>query len=447
VGKRTCPVFFAAYTWTQGTDDTAPHGETTFWVEGISGSASLNDISFEVNDSDANCGPDGTDADPVAPQDEYVGDTYATTTLSDASNPAADVSVSLLSLNAPNAGDTGLANWQTQPWLIGQMVDLQASVVGPYETGAAKYSWNVPSGDNILYRWDAGVNTPVAIPLANVNLSLGDSLAGGGSVTGKKEQEIQFFWVSVPGTNPDEISLDVTGIGPNPLQVYSAWTRFNVAAPTVTGATITLGNPSVNQATALAGVISGVYLPNNLTASGTIGEISQAVVAVPPAFSNGTYNFLQVVAAKDTRYDPQDPDYYFGHAYGTVNTATGLDGSWPFNNTTDPYGNANGWATNGGSPHYYTDAPNLPVNYATAFSQNEAFTQYLMFLAPGSGSQWVPLDVGTWGFQLVGSRPTVRAPWVITTRSSYGNEPAHQFAPTITEPTWTFVESAAANFR
>jgi len=442
-------------TWTYGVDDDAPSGMTTLYVEGISGSASVNDISFEVNDSDANCGPDGTDTNPVAPQDEGGGDTYATTSVSGTGNRAADQMVELFSQNSPNAGDyTGLVGDQAQPWLVGQMVDLKALVVGPVGTVGANYQWNIPSSDSVLYRWNVSQEQLSAAPVALANLNV-DSIDPGAPVTGKKQQEIQFFWVAAPSSNPDTISVSVSGLSltTDPSNVFSASAKFNVQAPSVTGGSIAVGTIGAIPGKSL-GLFSGVNDPHG----NGVGMTLKATVNVPEGFGQGAWNILQLdqltqTYGKDVNVGGQLQLQTFKTIY--PQTQPGLDGAWPISQQYvdsndrsqlgDPF-SGSGWTTSDTS-HFWDDKPAIDAQHKgwTGYTSNEAFTDYIMFLPPGTGSQWVPLQMGTWGYHLGANTPNPNKPgvwtWVGGDPNVLGVNPftSTTFSPATTEPSWNFV--------
>lgn len=439
------------YTWTEGSDDTAPHGEVTLWVEAISGSASLNDILFEVYGSDANCGDPGTGSDPTLPQQSAGEYTYATTTVSGPSNGATAVKLAIIEKNDPNGAgkqgtDISVGGNDIQTWLVGQMVDLEAEVEGP--TGFAvplyNYTWANPPG-NTARAWTVTTGGPSGGTASTIPLTNDDGGAISGDRTGLGDQELAFYWVAKAGNgyyDDDAVSVTASGDG----QIFHSSTTFLLYAPTVSAASINIGQAGLNSRGTAAGLISGFHF-----AGYSLGMVAQATVSNAP----GVFNFLQLDQLTQTekngitgvnRKSPYPADQ------------PGLDVGWPiddsylrldrFNAVASVPGapsGLNGWST-GSVNHIFYDGPSTPLGLLTGFSSNEAFTDYIMYLPPGAWSQWVPLDVGHWGYRLAADRKKVTDDnWTFLNggapgpQAQYGDDLADQFKPASAEPHWSFV--------
>jgi hypothetical protein len=428
--------YVSSYTWTYGPGSNAPIGEATLQVEPTDGSASINDISFEVYDSDAGCGQPGTGSDPQLPQPVYGDETYATTSVSDPSNGATAIKLAIIEKNDPNGGrhqgvDVSSAPNNTQFWLVGQMVDLEAEVEGPsgFAVPFYSYSWASPPG-NVARAWTVRSGGPTGGTATTVPLSDDDGGAISGAKTGLMDQELAFFWVTRgSGTNHDTYTVSVTASGEG--QQLQASTTFELWAPTISNdSSIDLGIPSVSSNQVYMGQFSGVRFKGS-----QVGMLAQVKVTTPAMFGQGTVNILQLDQLTATNTSPVGPQKTWYPP-----TVPGLDGSWPLSQkNVDPFSPGAGWAT-GDVMHYYIDQPMWTVAGYTSYTSNESFTDYVMYLPPGPWSQWVPLATGTWGYHLGATRKTIYRDWVwLPKGGTPGQFGDGQFHPPTNEPTWNFV--------
>jgi hypothetical protein len=436
--------YISSVTWTVGVSGAAPLGETTFHVGGTNGSASLNDISFEVNDDDSRCGPDGTDTDPVAPQDEEEGDVYATTTVSGSGNGATGISVEIFSLNDPNpdepAGD--VAGVQ-RDWLVGQMVDLEVSVLGPYAIeSVGDVQWSIDGSTspdtNVLYDYSDNNQTATQTPLY--------AIAPNADGTGMREPEVKFFWVT-SGSSEDAVhtvSVQVKTFGlwnDGPLSTVS--TEFDVFEPTasleVTGQSSTSA-PFINAADRKWTIGLGtVGMPGGPAASGGIEETGS--VQLPDDFTSddpGQWKFVQLVTPQETETIARDIQSRNFH--NSLNGQTILDG--------DPVGifvGYNGPATiaTGSTAVTMTDSPTFLLQisanvYMSQVNTDDTFEDYLMFQPPSGAdkSAWVPVEYQDWYWSIDVSGTGVGA---YITNSARGPDPGDPFAVGSigAEPLWT----------
>jgi len=165
-------------------------------------------------------------------------------------------------------------------------------------------------------------------------------------------------------------------------------------------------------------------------------------VSTPPGngFAQGEFNYLQLVKAARTR------------AFNNVAQHDNLNGMWMLDGNLNPYppavdpntkapftpfnapNGAKAWMTDGG-PGFALDAPALPwgVGGVSAVTASDYFNTYVMYLPPGTGSQWVPLQMEEWSYAAVADSTT----GVLTynAKSSWQSIPAYKAVPT--EPTWT----------
>ena len=439
-------------TWTQGVSEDAPSGITTLWVEGISGSASINDISFVIYDSDAGCGADGTASDPTLPQ--YDGDgvtpTYATTSLSGDTNGATEMDVEIDLAENPNGGPSGNISGDSSEvvnWLVGQMVTVDAVVHAPSSMlNGVQYQWTTPPG-NVLERWVTDSTSATPVPISDddggaFNAALGEP----GIHTGLKQETLQFFWVSTSTGSSlfpdlDNVTLRVTIPGE---EAFDASASFNVFAPLVSSQSISIGTPGF-----LVTKNMGLFTGTTDVAGQDVGMALQAKVSMPHSFSGqGVFNILQLDQLTQTYGDMEDAPGG-GKTLVTYKTRypatqSGLDYRWPLNQSggTDlspinPFNSASGWNTSSVELHYYADSPGMSPESKgwTSYSSNEAFTDYIMFLPPGSQSQWVPLEYASWGYHLAAWK-TNGWQW-----QPGGNPGKYQigFVNAALEPRWSFV--------
>ena len=170
---------------------------------------------------------------------------------------------------------------------------------------------------------------------------------------------------------------------------------------------------------------------------------------------------------------PASPNYsgagYFGYAqlatpgeYVTINgveissdatdEGEGLDNIFPYQLTNIP-----ARFTADSTPYDSGDSPALSLNASfSAVRLRDSFKVYLMFMPPGTGSNWVPLAEGEWATYASSANPPdltsglkANKPdgtnWVINP-SSQNVYIKYQFRPWQIHPKWTIVHPAGAPF-
>jgi hypothetical protein len=437
-------------TWTQGTDDTAPSGETTLWVEGISGSASINDISFEIYDSDAGCGSDGTASDPTLPQ--YDGDgvtpTYATTTVLDPSNGDADVSLAIMSLNDANPTEpAGNVDGLSREWLVGQIADLKVNVVGPFGTiEPIKVTWEI----------DGGFTPP-----SNVLLGYADSDSAAATIglqglsgPGEAGSELKFFWVT-PSSDGSQYASHVVSVQVQ-AQAFFWRPQQQLAAETTFGVTEPVVNFSVTRSGATQGPgwfsnADGTFFGTVLGNAEGAGVGFSAQVQIPTDFDQdlpGQWKFVQMITMNATA-TLKLPTGESPQVHWSQNGISTLD-------THDPYdvisgalvGEANAVFSTALGPAEMTDTPGngflLPDGgYVAQESYSANWSTYVMFQAPSAGadaSMWVPVHVEAWNWSYSAAGLVAGFFKLFVIRNATG--PAPTAGTVSNEPVWSLNTAA-----
>jgi len=434
--------YVPSITWTYGTN-TLP--STTLWVAGTGGSASMNDIDFTLGASDAHA----TSA-PAHP-----------TTKSSATQPTQDVTLRILSLNNPNdpeSPDELDVTGKTRNWLIGQMVDLEAELVGPPSlTKYATFQWNTPPGNAArLYVPSA---PSLVVPITDDD---GGALGGLGREvhTGITQSALDFFWISTtasPGSyDTDQVTVSI------PLQsdevgfLFSSGVTFHVYTPTYTTKLDHVGivgfalHPATSRPTRVGLIPTGTQV-------GGIGLT--ATVATPGGpggtlgFEPGEFTFIQLEKVNRLRTTNHAgvlaSDIHSQEPIGTYV----LDNSFPYPSDwgVDPFDapDQKGWMTEVDSEeilHGMNDSPADGLGYGASswykFDQiDDEFNTYLLYRPPevegGPPSQWVPLAMEDWAFKVTATLN--RTTWTWSLSGVPALPKTVGFTAQTTEPSWPSV--------
>jgi hypothetical protein len=404
------------YTWTQGSGS-APSGMTTYYMEAFNGSANLNDLSFALNTSDYGA------ADPVLPQYSPPGPPPSPippappppiTAPSARSNSDTAFSVEIMSLNDPNPGNpTGNVSMQSRNWMVGQMVDLKAVVVAPdsLQKGSTfQYQWSIDNartnlaGAGIFYRYTDNSAAAFAIPVQDQN----DPGIGSGRA------ELQFFWAyNVANKSPEynNVTVAVTRFLPGHsvfIDCGLSYTDFSVYEP---DSQITPFDPppvQVEQDTPFgAALVLGSFTPpTSLKIEASIWKPQWYSGAWP-----GTGKMVQLMYQTDWGVFAQSTGDGASHMFQSASSLrhqTVLDGADPYPYYVGYPGTFPYFAWN--STETLTDKPTVTLDfnvlqypngtklagYATDINRNDTFTDYLLFLPPGTNSQDVSLGSIQW---------------------------------------------------
>jgi hypothetical protein len=336
----------------------------------------------------------------------------------------------VMELDSGNNGiavGTQIQNNNNIPWLVGQEVVAIADPIGPEPV---TWQWNI--GGSPLYQYSISPTIAYTLPVP------AKRQGGNGALFGTLENEVLFFW-----TQAGSYQVSVTETAGDGKQ-HSASATFNVQAPSPQTLASTTGTPSMQGDT--------VVYSNNPDPDPVLqNEGFVATASVPPVqgFNSGNWTYIQLDNAFDSfdflqngvehgvisnpafheAYDqdafPPDLEIYdrnggifLPSAQAQVSTSS-QKYSW----TDYPR------LQNLNSPNDLPGFPNSHINLATALN---FFQVYIMYLPPGSASQWVPLQKlywteaqvatligGTW--HLTGIPPIVLTGWQTSTQ----------------EPTWT----------
>ncbi len=174
----------------------------------------------------------------------------------------------------------------------------------------------------------------------------------------------------------------------------------------------------------------------------------QGRVSTPPLFStgaSGAWNFVQIITPG--RFKTLTSG---GSMDCTENGNTGLDTSYPYpagqdasGHTSDPFlALLNGWSADD-TLHQTGDSPSTWLD-DTISNENvdENFQVYMMYLPPGSSSQWVPLHQFQWRWYASDSIPGVSwTSWVPGTFAGYVARSSSQRCTT--HPAWQRLEGVS----
>jgi hypothetical protein len=378
----------------------------------------------------------------------------------DESNGITPITVAIVPVTDPNG--SGLSNWafnaktNNQPlnWLVGQMVDVDAELLGPrgFVTGipGLTYHWTIPSGDNVLERYIVGPTSAQKIAVSNDDGGAYSHIAGPedlGVHTGLTQKRLQFFWVTMPSANPDTLSVDVSGIPFDGGQM-PALAKFNVVSPTVNavlglgspGSPAIPGIPAWNNVGLYTGYATGATNASDPTQG---GAVYSAQVTVPSGFASGTFNFLQLVKPYRDITDTSNLTEIRTSPSGSFV----LDDPFPVGgNYTWPLDNQDGWTT--GALYKTTwDLPHESLSGLYRITMDDTFITYVMFKPGGTNSNFVPLESATWGYTMSAFRAGGGWVWltgpVLKPTGATPNAAApNAFASASTEPTWTGINSA-----
>ena len=411
--------------WRQGVD-VVPQ---KLWVGAVGGSSSVGDIVLALADNESSA-----DRVPSAP-----------TANAAATKQASAVAITLTPKNDPNAfGGTDWTN-QLQSWLVGQFVDIQASLSGPPELKVgATYSWTVPGGygatGSPLRDYQIGPDWAHSIALKPDD---GGSVSGDilNVNTGTSLPRVAFFWPS--GAGAQLVSVTISNVGTT-SKTLSAKTTFNLGSPNSSFKVFSLGNAGLSSKNNMVGLFNAPGDP--LANPDTVGIISRGKVSQPETPSlaalSGQWSVFQLV----------NPAYMVRSLDGTAHYAAipsmwGIDSSAIYGMNV---GQPSLWPT---SQSYYdtTDAPAYKtldafkaISEATSAAQ---FLTYQMYLPPDPNgrSRWVPLNRIDWQFHarcFIAHPNGANTPGVPSADVNNG-QTATEVAGPMTVPTWDFLWTGA----
>jgi hypothetical protein len=362
----------SSYTWTEGGSIVVPK---KLYVGAFAASGTVGDISLVLSEVDVPPG-NSTTAPP----------TGATTTNSATTKPASAVIVKIVANNDPN--NSGKSDWTdlTQDWLIGQFVDLSATVVGPDALiGNQTYTWNVPGAARRDYQVSPDGKWSKIVDLktddgGNVDLDIG------APHTGTKQKRVAFFWPK--GDGPQKVSIKIIAAGKS----YDRTATFKLIAPTSTFTTFSTGTVGLLQGlTGLA--LAGAATPPDVVAN-TAGIVWQGSVKLPDQFKiEGHWGIIQLVSPLHKVVEAQGSQQSKGSGWG-------LDTGYPYGFATKA---ADGkqilTMSTSADLHSSSDLPALtwpagaPLNEALVQDTFETFQYYV---PPGSQSRRVALHQIDW---------------------------------------------------
>ncbi|MDB5291264.1 MAG: hypothetical protein JWL69_2505, partial [Phycisphaerales bacterium] len=321
----------------------------------------------------------------------------------------------IISHNDPNGDvpDGSDVTGQSRKWLIGQVADLEAQIVGPLGIGAGPiYQWTVTGNQQPLYGYDEGNYYRHAIPLAPFNDFL----------NGTSERDVHFFWTSTsappPGFDANVVSVSALSSG---FGTLSAQTTLNTYSPPVSSVAGQYA-PGFNAGATAVGLFSP---PTSSDPQGLSGVFISAAVKDPAGFNQGAWAYLQKIMPSehyttDTGIGhhndssrPIGKNYYQLDTLIDPGTEDGVQVSpavvtypnYPWQSLADKYTSADGtaWPT-GTTTHMFGDAPLLGLNKRNEASIDDAFRTWIMYL-PTSGaasepSQWVPVMSVDWAVKV-----------------------------------------------
>ena len=354
-------------TWTYGVDEDAPSGLTTLYVEGISGSASVNDISFGLSDNDAAAtapslpqysppSPPGSPPPPAPPPPVTSPGTNT--------NGAADRKITLSFLTPAGANGNTV--------IVGQEIALSASLKDPRNPAGkfpadTTFSWSVPGQTVGGYQEsvDSGATSPTP--------------------TATNYPGIIFYWLDASDTgNPNQgvnRKISVTAAG------LTASTTFTVESP-VASVTATIGTVQVGNNLGGVATVGKVEL---MAPNGGIGAgitFKRTTSAIPTGFG-GDWDWLQVESSTYTLTGNNGTTYNKKHDFWVLDAGKPSPGGNPIN---DPWHyTAENQLGTGDSPLNGGDSVNL-----ASFGFDITADMYLMFKPDLAHSIEVPIRVVPW---------------------------------------------------
>ncbi|HSZ55412.1 MAG TPA: hypothetical protein VK797_07120 [Tepidisphaeraceae bacterium] len=469
--------YVSSHTWVGGVNYAT---EQTFWVGGTGGSTNVGDLDFTFAGSDANA-----TTDPASP-----------TTESATSKPATNDAIQITPLNNPN-GST-LTNWsgQTIPWLIGQMVALQAKVVAP-NIKNAQFQWTI-ADQNLTGRvtqepadWSTRKVLPVAADDGGNPLPDGTKNVH----SGLKQEDLVFFWYGTSSAVGGQAQSENVQVKLANTTLPAATVTFSVYTPGSNTSIYSNPLPGSSQDGLFVGLLlpvsKGVATPPNqpdppiANPAGGVQFNAKVFTPQPPPPSNnvfhaGTIHFVQIMQINRSAdsyapwngLDKNNPANNFhmqsawanqwvldeNDPYGIQMQSTGkrLNGSLddPFTVQEIGWGTDSGW-------HHAIDRPGVQMIYPGPpltwdgidnVNFNDSFQTFLMYQPSGNkpagqitqwDSQWVPLAYTLWSFQV--SAKVARGPSIQIVGQPVANI-GTEFSPTTTDVPWGAVVNSANEF-
>ncbi len=268
--------------------------------------------------------------------------------------------------------------------LVGQGCGASISgLPGGTGWGTPVYAWSV-SG-TAFQQWSP---TTPAIGTAPANPNASYYVGGYGPST---NPTAKWYW-NDPNNASETVSCTVTLTPPagqgNQFSVTATKT-VAVQVPRWIG-TETAGYMQVNTSAPNAQGGFRLYAGPPAGQAGQAGGINwTATTSSPLPFNTGTLQLVQII----TPYDGYNTSLVPGLTHSDPNNGLiGLD-------TQCPYGWASLPTNFGGGPTPYTsnDSPSLPLdNTRVSAVMQHTFTDFLMFVPPGTDIQWVPLATSGW---------------------------------------------------
>jgi hypothetical protein len=363
----------------------------------------------------------------------------------DDSNGITPITVAIVPVTDPNG--SGLSNWSSSstplPWLVGQMVNVDAEVDGP--SGLVKdlpvtYQWTIPSGDNVLELYNSETGSSTTLGVTNDDGGAASHIEGSGDTpvrTGLKQKRLEFFWVSAPATNPDTISVKITGVGAGSgLIDDSASTKFHVYTPTVISPSAKQGVVEFNIWKPYVGLYYGNGYPSGMNFDATVE------VPTIASLSQGSWQYVQTVTdyTHETRVDANGHNPVGEHL--PYPGGFGLDNTYPYDGPWDTGPDHHATADNPGNPLLSPGASN---DILLNTSKNASWSMFIMFKPAGGQSQWVPLEVDQWAIRFGAMRTggSTTGAWIFDPSFGDPNSAANKsnsgFLPTASEPLWDLV--------
>ena len=388
------------------------------WVGAIGASAAVGDFGLML--ADAELGAADTGASSSAP--EHPTSNEATT------KPASIVTPYLFPQNDPNGKGGDDWNGVKQDWLIGQFVDLQAGLAGPWELiSNPTFSWG--GADGALRDYQIGTDWAKIVPVSgddggNVSQDLGNAH------TGTSLPRVAFFWPS--GSGEKKVSANITAGG----KTYMVSTTFNLLAPHATAmATIGIAGlePFRNQQGDQTHFLGLFDADGPAT---TEGIMYNGIVTMPVSAtitSQGQWGFSQQYSRR-RRFTS-----------GGVTKSLPHDGAYGLDNQLWTDGGQNAFSTGPNIKRGY-DTPSTSLSWTDQnVSFNDRAKTFVMFSPPGTKSRWVALAVASWSFNVAAMNDLAKG-WTVTSQGQHldGEDifgGYSGFAATTVPPEWTFVIS------
>ena len=261
--------------------------------------------------------------------------------------------------------------------LIGQgCTSSLAGIPSALLTGAT-YAWAV-SG-NTFQKWTVASPSPTSATLAKTPFPLNQATA-------------HWYWSDTTKSQTVSCTAKVTPpAGMGAAFNVGAGLDVNLASPTAASPKVTLGSVQINTNDGF--IVGGIVLYLGPTTNTTyLGVQWETGLTNPALFSNetgGGWNVVQII------HVPTDNRTTTAGAVekAPIQGLTGLDKLYPYMPTDTAM-----WS-NDYSLHKFGDTPGQQVDdNHIQYNITQTFDTYIMYLPPGSDSQWVPFQLSNWGW-------------------------------------------------